>query len=148
MRRPATRLGGAGRVQGGPVLVDVEDLAIHPDDERHPVGYSRRLVQDAILPRYFPFREIAQERHGDVVLETEFFLGRKIIGTDAKYLGVGLAEFRNTSLVCLEFGRSTTGERGGIERQYYGVLAAEFGEGDFLAFGRGQGEIGRLVSDA
>ena len=116
MCRAAARVGGAGRIESRGVLVDVEDLAVLPDDERHAVGNPGRLVEDAVFPADVALGEIAQEGHGDVILGRKFPLRRDVVGADPKYLGVGAFEFRNTSLVCLEFLRSTTGERGGVKR--------------------------------
>jgi hypothetical protein len=147
VRSAAARLYRSIWIDGGGVFVDVDYFAVLVDHERDAVGYPCRLVQHTELSRHFAFGEVAEEGNGDVVLGGKFLLGWTIIGADSKYLDIGLAEFRNTSLVCKKFLRSTTGERGGIEREYDRVLAAKVGERDLTALRGIESEIGCGVAN-
>ena len=146
MRRPATGVSGAGRIDGGVALLDVGDFALGIDHECCAVGDPGVLDQHSIRGGHFPFREIAQERNGEIVLLRELPLRRNIVGADAEYLGPGPFKFSDTSLVSLKFLGSTTGERRREECQHDGALALEVGELDAPALSGRQIEIRRLVS--
>ena len=147
MRRAAARFRRARRIDGAVALLDVADLAVLVHHEGGAVCDACRFDQNAIRLRHLAIGKIAQERHGDVVLGCELALGRGVVGADPEYLGSGLFEFCDTSLVRSEFLRSATGECGGIERQYDHALAAEVGELDAPALCRGQAEVGSFIAD-
>jgi hypothetical protein len=73
-------------------------------------------------------------------------LGGSVVCTDAKNLGIVAFKFRNTSLVCSDFARSTTGKGGGKKCQHDGVFSAEAGKRNFSALGGRQSEVGRHVA--
>jgi hypothetical protein len=134
-------------VESSLVLVDVNDLALFVDDEGGAIGDAGVLVQNSVRSGHFALGKIAQEGDGNAVDLGKLLLGRGIVSADSKYLSSGLVEFCDTRLVRFEFGRSATGEGGGIERQYDGVLAAEIGELHRLTVGGAQREVRGLVAD-
>jgi hypothetical protein len=134
-------------VEGCLVLVDVDDLAFLVDDEGGAIRDAGVLVQNSVSSGDVSLGKIAQERDRDSVFSGKLLLGRGIVCTDSKNLRSGLVEFCDTRLVRFEFGRSTTGKGGGIERQDDGVLAAEIGELHRRPLGGAQGEVRGHVAD-
>lgn len=125
MRRPATGIIGADRVDRRVALFNVCNLAVLVDHKRRAIRDPRFLIQHPISGSCFPFGKIAQERNRDVVLGRELPLRGNVIGADAEDLRARRFEFSDTSLVRFEFRRSTTGKRCREERQHYCVFAFE-----------------------
>ena len=146
VRRPAASVGRARRIDGGVALLDISDLPVFIDHESRAIRHAGVLDEHAVGGRRFAFREIAQERDRDVVLGRELALRRRIIGADSKNLRAAILEFSDTSLVRQKFLRSTTGERRGIEREHYRVLASKIRELDPAPLSRWQVEIGGGVA--
>jgi hypothetical protein len=138
---------GSGGVEGGLILVDVDDLAVLVDDEGGAIGDAGALVQNSVRFGDLSLGKIAEEGDFDIVDFGKLLLGRGVVSADSKNLGSGLVEFCDTRLVRFEFGRSATGKGCGIERQDDGVLAAELGELHRFAVGGAEREIGGLVAD-
>jgi len=147
MRRPAAGLVGARRIDRAVPLFDVGDFPFLVDHEGRAVRYAGILIEHAIRSGGLAFGKIAQKRHGNVVFSREFALRRGIIGANSKNFDVVIVEFCNTSLVCQEFLRSATGERGGVKRQDDRVFATEIRQLHLSALGGVQVEIGRHVTD-
>ena len=126
MRRPAACRLRPARIDRGIPFFNRCDLAIHVDNKRRAVRHAYLRDQHPILLRHRTL--VIAEQH---VSRVEFFFpvveNKRGICADANYLSIHCVKFCNTSLVCGEFLRSTTGEGGGIERQDDGVLAAEIG---------------------
>jgi hypothetical protein len=145
MRRPAAGGIGAGGVDGAAPLFDINYFPFLIHHERSPVRHSV-CEQNAIGRYYFTIEEIAQQGERCVELRGEFLLGWGVVGTNAKNFGVVAIEFCNTSLVCGDFARSTTGESRGEKRQHDGILAAKARKGYFTALGGRQSEVGRDIA--
>jgi hypothetical protein len=146
VRRPAARIVCAGRVDGRIALLDVGYFSLLIDYEGGPVGYSGIFVQNAVGLADLTFGKIAQDGERYVVLGCEFFLGRGVIGADAKYFSIGCLKFCNTSLVCLNFLGSATGEGSGEKGEDDGVLAPEIRELHLAARGGVQREVRRFIT--
>jgi hypothetical protein len=127
MRRPATGSIGPSWVDGGGALLDIHDLSFFIHHKGGAVRHAVLRHQNAISCGDFAVIEIAQKRERSIELGGEFFLGRGVVGTNAKNFGVVTVKFCNTSLVCSDFAGSTTGEGCGEECQHHGILAAETG---------------------
>jgi len=105
------------------------------------VRHSRRLDQDPVSFRDFALGEIAQHRNFDLVLSGKFFLGRSVVRTDSKNLGLVCIEFSDTSLVRCHFLRSTTGESGREKGQDDVELASEITQRHLATSGGVEREI-------
>jgi hypothetical protein len=146
MSRPAARIISASGVDGRSALLDIGDFSCFVDHEGGPVGYAGVFVQNAVSLTDLTFGKIAQDGERYVVLCGEFFLGRSVIGADAKYFCIGCLKFCNTSLVCQNLLGSATGECGGEEREHDDVLAPEIRELHLAAGGGVQGEVRRFIT--
>jgi hypothetical protein len=125
--QPAACGFGAAGVECYAAFLDVDDFAFFVDYESGPVSHSRLGYQHTVSRRYLPFGEIAQQREGGIHLGGEFLLGGGVVCADSKNLSFCRVEFCNTSLVCEQFARSTTGESRGEESQHYVVLSPKIG---------------------
>ena len=141
VRRPAARGIGAGGIDRTAPFLDVGDLPFLVHHKRSAVGHAGLGYENAISSGHLAIEKITQQWERSTHLGGEFFLGGSIVGADAKNLGVVALKFRNTSLVCRDFARSTTGESGGEKCQHNGVFAAEDGKRNFTALGGRQSEV-------
>jgi len=125
--------------------IDKFDFSVGSDHERGPVAHAIR-AQNSICFCDLAIFEIAQQGEVEIELSGENFLRGCVVRTDAKNEGAVSFEFRNTSLVCREFLRSTTGERGRKECQHDHVFSFVIGQCNFAAGRTGQRKIGSDVS--
>jgi hypothetical protein len=144
MRRPATSRIRSRRINRRGALFDVDNFSFFVHYKRSPIRHSVRQ-QNPVSCNHFTVEEIAQQRERRVKLGGEFLLGRSIVCTDAKNLGVVAIEFCNTSLVCGDFARSTTGKSRGKKRQYYRVFTAKAGKSYLAALRGRQSEVRRHI---
>jgi hypothetical protein len=137
-----------GWVDRAVAFLYVLDLALFVDDKRGAVRKLKLVVQDAVLFRDLP-RHVAQKRKFDPDFFRECFVRRRRINADSQDLRVFQIDLArvDTSLVSLQFFRSTTGEGKNVERQYDVLLAAEIAQLHRLSLVAAQGEIRRRVSD-
>jgi hypothetical protein len=128
MRRAAARGIRAGRIDRAVPFLYVGNLPFHIHHERGTVGHAQLGDEETVGRDDFAVEEIAQQRESGAELGGKFFLGGSVIGTDAKNFCFVCVKFCNTSLVCGDFLRSTTGESCRKERQDHGILTAEAGK--------------------
>jgi hypothetical protein len=112
----------------------VLDLSVLADDVGCSIAHSVR-PQNAVCLGHFTIPEVAQKRERKIELIGKDFLGRSVIRADPENQCVVALKFRNTSLVCRKFLRSTARERGREERQYNYILAFIIREGNLAPFG-------------
>ena len=148
MGKPAARRVGPAWVDGAIAFLDHGDLSVHVHHKGCAIGNSHSLNQHAILLGDLTVM-IADQRE----LRCEFFgpMGesRYKICADRQHLRIVCSKFSDTSLVCSEFLRSTTGEGGGEEGQDDVLLTLKIGKLNILAAGvgaGGNGEIGRRIA--
>lgn len=138
-----TAAGGfsAAGIDGAVAFLDVLDLAVLVNYERGAVGNADFLDQNAVCLGDLSIPEIAEQREGSVYFGGKFFLGGSVVRANSKNLGAQIIKFGNTSLVCQQFLRSTTGKSSREEGQNHGGFPAEIGQMDRAARGGGQREI-------
>ena len=83
MSAAATRGFGAGGVDCGVALLDVDDFSRLIDHERGAVRDARGFDQHPVRFADFAFGKIAEQGNLDVVLSGELLLGRSVIRTDS-----------------------------------------------------------------
>jgi len=88
VRGAATGGGGACRIDRRVSLLDVGYLPVFIHYEGGTVGHPHRLDQYAIGLGDLALGEIAEQRKGSAYFGGEFFLGRGVVGTDAKNFDV------------------------------------------------------------
>jgi hypothetical protein len=134
-----------GRIDRRIADIDEFDLSVCPYHERGPVAHAIR-PQNSICFSDLAILEIAQQREIQLELSGEHFLRWYVVGADAKNEGAVGLEFRDTSLVCREFLRSATGERGREECQHDDVFSFVIGQRNLPAGRRGEREVGRDIA--
>jgi hypothetical protein len=107
-----------GRVDRAVTFLDVLDFSFFVHYKRGAVRELELIVQDAVLLRHLP-RHVAKQREFHSDFFGERLIGRGSVDADPKYGGVFSVDLSgvDTSLVCLEFFRSTAGESKDIKRQ-------------------------------
>lgn len=93
------------RIDCGPADFDVADDAALVHYECGAVGKALLLVQDPVLLGNRP-HEIAEERELNALLFGEGGVGSRTVYADSENLRVGLCEFGDISLICLQLLRS------------------------------------------
>ena len=114
-----------GRIDGPAAFGDLLNTALLIDDEGRAIGKLGFVIEDAVLLEDFTLH-VTQQREFHADLIGEFGVGRNGVDADAQHrriIEVDLASV-DTSLVSLEFLRSTTGEGENEERQDDVLLAA------------------------
>jgi hypothetical protein len=146
VRRPAAGGVSAGGIDGAISFLYICNLPFLIHHERGTVGYAGLRDQNAVGGDHFAIEEIAEQRECGADLSSKFFLGGSVVRADAKNFGVVAFKFRNTSLVCSDFARSTTGKGCGEECQHHGVFPYEAGKRHLPTLGGRQGEVRRHVA--
>ena len=127
----AARGVGIVRIQRLRLAINVLDGPALVDYERRAMRHWEVAVQDPILRGHFA-REVAEQREGNADLLRISLVGELTVNADSQYLGSGLREFGDISLIRLEFLGSPTGEGKHIERQYHVLLAHELAKRDLI----------------
>jgi hypothetical protein len=100
---------GAVWIQSLAAFVDALNDPFLVDYEGGAISKLLIFVKDPIVPHDCAF-EIAEQWKGDANLLGELFVGGDAVDAEAENLCVAGFEFGDISLICLKFGRSTTGE--------------------------------------
>ena len=146
MSRPAASCIRSGRVDRATSFLDVNDLPFLIHHERGAVSHAGLGDENAVRSHHLAVEEIAQQGERSVEFGGEFFLGGSVVRANAQNLSIVAFKFRNTSLVCSDFLRSTTGKSGGEKCQHNGVFPSEARKRHLSALGRRQREVGRHVA--
>ena len=139
---------GVGRIHGTAAFFHVLNLAFFIHNKRGAIGELHFLVEDAVILGDLA-GHIGKKLVGNAQFFGEFLVRRRGVNADAKYsriIQINLA-IGDTSLVRLEFRRSTTGKGQHIKRQDHILLAAKIRELDLFAVVAAHGEIRSHVSD-
>jgi hypothetical protein len=141
-------------VNGAGVEFDVLNFAIFVD---HEGGAARPLVlvthlfgqvvllQDAVRSEGLAIH-IAEKRESDADFFGESLVGGWAVDANSENLGVACFKFRQISLICLKFLRSTASEGQNVKGEDHGLLTAKVAQLDEAALVAGQGEVWRDIA--
>jgi len=142
------QIDGVGRIDRSAAFGDLLNAALLIHHKRGAIGKLGVVIQDPVLLEDFALH-VAQQREFYADLVGKFGVGGNGVDADAydrRIIEVNLACV-DTSLVSLEFLRSTTCKRENVERHDDVFLAAVIAQFKRCAPGALQGEVRRHVAD-
>ena len=141
-----TRFHDGRRIDRDVSFINVLDYAFFIDQEGGAIAETLLLIENAVVFDDRAF-EVAEQRKRNLELFGEFSVGGNTVYTQSENLSFGGFELGDISLICLQFFRSTAGEREYIYCEYDVFLAFEIAELVGLAVGSAKGKVWRRITD-